>query len=503
MTSSNGQGMTVPSGPFALQLPSSPVPDRVSITAGFMPNRTATWADLEGPGCIKHIWITLSHPKSRPLISRKIIIRIYFDDAKTPQVEAPVGDFFGVMHGLDNYDINTPFLSVKALNGYNCYFEMPFAKRAQIELVNGPDHTGVYLQVDWHRYPGQEMTEARRFCARWRREMPTDRYGAGFLMLDADGPGDLVGFVYGVRLIDNVDRWSHGGAENIYIDGSGDYPAFIRGIGGEDTFGTSYGGAIHPPETHLHAGMPYYVHEDTGEARVAQRLVGYRFFAADRIPFRESIHLRFGAMKNDICATTYWYQASPLRSFVKMPDWPQMLAGVELTKGTCDLPLPDNGSWLIGPVLENQNAEAVENALKATVAGDFWEGARQETLHGFIDFTLVHRPQMHGVGTHYRQKAAEARAMIEVEADMKVSLRISWDDRLVLRVNSAPAIDMGTHTCFRERTLEVALRKGRNLISVVLTNEQGSNHGGWIFAFRALTTNGVILLPRAEDPTAK
>jgi hypothetical protein len=45
---------------------------------------------------------------------------------------------------------------------------------------------------------------------------------------------------YGVRLIDSVDRWSHGGAENIHIDGLGEQPAFLRGIGGEDTFATAY-----------------------------------------------------------------------------------------------------------------------------------------------------------------------------------------------------------------------------------------------------------------------
>ena len=36
-----------------------------------------------------------------------------------------------------------------------------------------------------------------------------------------------------VRLIDNVDRWSHGGSENIYLDGDGRHPAYLRGIGGE------------------------------------------------------------------------------------------------------------------------------------------------------------------------------------------------------------------------------------------------------------------------------
>ena len=41
--------------------------------------------------------------------------------------------------------------------------------------------------------------------------MPTQRYGRDFLMLDASVPGRLLGFVYGVRLLDDADRWSHGG----------------------------------------------------------------------------------------------------------------------------------------------------------------------------------------------------------------------------------------------------------------------------------------------------
>ena len=37
--------------------------------------------------------------------------------------------------------------------------------------------------------------------------------GEEYLMLDAVGRGRLLGFVLGVRLYDDVDRWSHGGAE--------------------------------------------------------------------------------------------------------------------------------------------------------------------------------------------------------------------------------------------------------------------------------------------------
>lgn len=55
--------------------------------------------------------------KGRAKLPGKII-----DGSGVPHVEAPVGDFFGVMHGVHFYPINTPWLSVKQYSGYNCYF---------------------------------------------------------------------------------------------------------------------------------------------------------------------------------------------------------------------------------------------------------------------------------------------------------------------------------------------------------------------------------------------
>lgn len=502
----------VPSGPFGLDLPADPVSDHVSVTKSISAGQTVDYATLDGPGCIKRIWITLGRPAGsgrslapdakpiRALQNRKIILRIYFDGARTPNVEAPLGDFFGVMHGVDFYPVNTPFISVKEHNGYECFFEMPFARSARLEIANGPDaNNSFYLQVAWHRYPGQEMKETRRFSAQWRREMPTARYGNDYLILDADGPGQLIGFFYGVRLIDSVDRWSHGGAENIYLDGLGEQPAYLRGIGGEDTFATSYGGVLHRPETHLHDGIPYYVSEDTGEARSAQRLVGYRFYVADSIRFRESVRFQFGAMENDIASMVYWYQQGAPRRYVAMPEWGKMLPGAELKAGAMDLPMPDHGSWRLGPVLNNEDAAAMRQALQAPSGkseAPAGAGTKRATIHGFVDFNHLHRPGTKGVGTHHRKKAAEAVTFLEAPADLTAKVRVAWDGRLVLRVNDA-ATDFGTHGAFRQRTVEVPLKKGRNRVSVLLSNDTGTNHGGWAFAFRATAPDGSILVPRA------
>jgi len=492
-----------PSGYFNLDLPKDAVPDRVSFVKRAQPNSRETYAELDGPGCIKHIYLTLSKPiapNAQPMMGRNIIIRIYFDDSTVPHVEAPAGDFFGVMHGVNYYKVDTPLLSVQEWSGYNSYFEMPFAKNARIEFeVSGERDMSIYLQVDWHRYPDQELKEPRRFCASWRRENPTQRYGEDFLILDADGPGQLIGFFYGVRLIDNTDRWSHGGADNIYIDGLGAQPAFIRGIGGEDVFGTSFGGALHPPESHMWAGMPYYTHEDTGEARVAQRLVGYRFFVPDPIRWKESIHLRFGTMENDVCATVYWYQTKPPRPYVKLPKFEAMLPGAVLKRGEMDLPLPDHGTWLLNGPIDNANNAAITEALRGPLPPDFKPGGenwvKQRSDHGFTDFNHAWRPHTRGAGIHYRGHASQAACVLDVDRDLTATFQIAWDDRLVLRVNGDAPRDLGEQKRFRKQTIEVPLKAGANRVVLLLSNEQGSNHGGWTIAFKATTPDGQILKP--------
>jgi hypothetical protein len=492
---------------LGLDLPKKGIADRVSMTRALAPNTRTVYAQLDGPGVIRHLWMT---PTNQFEGNRHTIIRIFFDDSEVPNVEAPVGDFFGVMHGREYYDINSVFLSVKGWEGYACYFPMPFAKNARIEFETGPDGAGVYLQCDWTRFPGQVMKETQRFCARWRREAPCEAYGRDYLMLDADGPGRLVGFVYGVRLYDNEDRWSHGGSDNLYIDGEADIPSYLRGIGGEDVFGVGYGGVLHPPDSHLFTGMPFYIHEDTGEARPAPTLVGYRFFVHDAIQFERSIHMRFGCMRNDICSTVYWYQNGAPRPFVKLPEWSKLLTNtapsarprrlkppIEVKREEVDLPLPESGAWELAGVFDNANGEAMRGpvAAESAPAGATW--VPYQASHGFVDFAHVFRPHERGAGVYYSDKAALARTIIEAPGDMTASVRVAYDDQLILRINGDAPHQLGEHAAFRPETLSVKLRKGPNTVIVKLSNTQGSNHGGWVFNLRVTTPDGTVLVPKA------
>ena len=52
---------------------------------------TITVLDENGPGEVSHIWFTIADREQHHL--KKIVLRMYWDEEKTPSVEAPIGDF--------------------------------------------------------------------------------------------------------------------------------------------------------------------------------------------------------------------------------------------------------------------------------------------------------------------------------------------------------------------------------------------------------------------------
>ena len=504
-----------------LQLPKDFIPDRVLDSPDLEANKKYVLAELGGPGCIRRIWMAV---RPFPVVNRQIVIRIYWDDEPEPSVEAPLGDLFGLCHGIPFYEINSLYLSVKGQSALNCYFPMPFAKSARIEAEAGPldEPLGLFYHIDWHRYQEGDLKEDLRFHAKWRREYPTQAFREEYTVMNAVGRGRLLGFVYGVRLYDDAARWSHGGAENIYIDGEGE-PAFLRGSGGEDTFGTSYGGALHTPETHLDAGTPYYYHEDTGAARPSQRLAAYRFFEKDAIPFKSSIDFRFGCVANDICSTAYWYQTEPHHEFFRIPPWDKFLPATELKRGEYDIVDESGGEWWLCGPFENAREEGMNKALPpesefkidAAYDGGFkgespWlypesgfvdqhiaRWVRRRELDGFIDFNHVFRPWHRGVSPCW-PGLAYALTWLEIDRDGEAVLSLGWDDELRLRVNDGEETNLGNHTSFRRGEIKVRLKEGKNKILLKLSNTKGSTWGAWCYAFRATLTDGTILKPKVD-----
>ena len=132
---------------------------------------TLTVAELQGPGVIAHIWFTIAH--SAKNYSRLLTLRMYWDGEKHPSVECPVGDFFGIGHGIDKPFSSLPIRVTSEGRGRNCYWPMPFRRSARITVTNESDQRcdALYYYIDWQKHPSLPADTAY-FHAMYRQEFP-------------------------------------------------------------------------------------------------------------------------------------------------------------------------------------------------------------------------------------------------------------------------------------------------------------------------------------------
>ena len=154
---------------------------------------TVTLADIPGPGVIQHIWITVTEAAYRDCV-----LRMYWDDAKEPAVESPLGDFFAAGFG-ERREIRSVPVQVEGGDGYNCYWPMPFHKRGVITATNEgvKNVRSFYYHIDYTEESSLPPQTAY-FCAQYRNEFP-EKLGRDYLILDAVGQGQLFFLVGGVE----------------------------------------------------------------------------------------------------------------------------------------------------------------------------------------------------------------------------------------------------------------------------------------------------------------
>ncbi|MBM3285714.1 MAG: DUF2961 domain-containing protein, partial [Candidatus Aminicenantes bacterium] len=135
------------------------------------PGETKILAALKGPGKITHIWMTIFSEDLR--YPRSVVLRMYWDGAKVPSVETPIGDFFGCGNGM-KADVNSLPVKVSSYGrAYNCYWVMPFAKEAVITITNesGKRTPACYYQIDWRKLD-EVPDNLMYFHARYHQEYP-------------------------------------------------------------------------------------------------------------------------------------------------------------------------------------------------------------------------------------------------------------------------------------------------------------------------------------------
>ena len=243
-------------------------------------------ADLEGPGVVRHIWMTF--PPAPPSDMRAVWMEIFYDDATAPSASLPCLDFFGLPHGRP-----VPYASALTTmpegRGLNAFFPMPFRGRMRVELTNGsPRAIELYYQIDYTRQREIPADVGLLHCA-FRRENPTTM-GRDFVIADVPtGPGRFLGCVVGVRVVDD-GTWYGEGEVKVFRDGDRDRPT-ICGTGLEDYVGSAWGmGAHHGP----YAGAPLVV-DRLGADSVPLSLpafVGfYRWHVVDPIVFTDDLRV--------------------------------------------------------------------------------------------------------------------------------------------------------------------------------------------------------------------
>lgn len=270
-----------------------------------------TLMDVDGPGVIQHIWITVDERRYRDLI-----LRVYWDNESEPSVEAPLGDFFCCGFAKRAKVLSLP-INVNPSGGMNCYFPMPFRGHARVTIENrAPDAQGGFFYTI--NYALTEVPEDEGyFHAQFRRANPL-AYGEDFIILDGvRGQGQFVG-VY-MAWQQNVAGWWGEGEIMFFLDGDDEFPT-ICGTGTEDYFGGAWGFGENFSAPFL--GYPF----GQPDFKVGNRHGLYRFHVMDPVRFAESMRVtmqaigwrsegRYLPLQDDIASVAYWYQREPHAAF--------------------------------------------------------------------------------------------------------------------------------------------------------------------------------------------
>jgi hypothetical protein len=311
---------------------------------------TLTLAEIDGPGVIRHIWITVAdRTDAGPFVLRDLVLRAYWNGSDSPSVEVPLGDFF--CNGFATRALVTSVPVVVApTGGMNCYFPMPFHSGARITLES--QHAGdlehVFFQIDYTT--GDDITaDTPTFHAQWRRSDGTTELGVDHVILDrAEGPGTYIGTY--VALTSLHRYWWGEGEVKFFVDDDTTHPTLCS-TGLEDYAGGAWAfqdelRTSPAPEiltfSAPYCGYPFHSTRDATQAspfstEMAPMHGLYRWHLPDPIHFQKRLKVtlqQIGAWdhglferQDDIATTAYWYEQGTSTPFPELPAaaqrWPR------------------------------------------------------------------------------------------------------------------------------------------------------------------------------------
>lgn len=232
---------------------------------------------------------------------RELCLQIRFDGREQPAVWCPLGDFFGTAPGKNLYQT---YCTSMADDGLYAFWYMPFAKSAEVELINdGSASRTVEVQVA--AAPLVRSFEGLgHFHCKWHRDteqLSADRW-PDWLLLRTQGRGRFMGVM--LHVWNPQGGWWGEGDEKFFVDGE-KFPSTF-GTGSEDYFGYAW----------CHPGLfqqAFHAQTMTMGNRGHQSVL--RWHVADNIPFQDSFegviekYYRTEEKGTLYAATVCWYLA--------------------------------------------------------------------------------------------------------------------------------------------------------------------------------------------------
>ncbi|MDP6115408.1 MAG: DUF2961 domain-containing protein [Planctomycetota bacterium] len=297
--------------------------DAWSIPAG----ESAVLADIKGPGKITHIWMTQPHHY------RECLLKFTWDNAKQPSVVVPLGDFFGLGHGIVNSYQSMLFTASTRNNNnlgggcaLNSYVPMHFRERAVVELLNESSESHrQYFYVD---YETEDVAdECGYFHAEFRRTNPFGGWGHevtvnhaeanivnkereawtnNYLILETKGRGHYIGCNLSVTNFQGT--WWGEGDDMIWIDGY-KWPPELHGTGSEDYLNQAWG---MQDNAFLRNGSSIHERNTDGYQ------TSYVHHIENPIRFQKEVkvtieHGHGNHLANEMSSVAYWYAEKPTR----------------------------------------------------------------------------------------------------------------------------------------------------------------------------------------------
>jgi hypothetical protein len=372
------------------------------LEASVEPGRGWKWApEKKGPGAIAELELRLEADRLEEAL-RGTLLGISFDGSVQPQVEAPVGDFFGSGPGVNPHS-SLPF-TVKPDGTMICRFVMPYSRSVGLEIRNFTS-APVRLQGSVKISPWSWDARSLHFRAKWSadHDLFGDGKGVDLPFAVVIGKGLFLGCAAMIVNPSGVPtawgNWWGEGDEKILVDGEPCPSTF--GTGSEDYFNYSWS----RPDLfdHPYCGQPLDSGPDT-----AGYVSNHRFQIMDAITFERSLAAYLELMTHNPTPGLSYARIAYLYAFPQAADDHRALMPSDLKV----------------PLLPAREPKATHGASGATF--HHFEDLKPSSSAGKLD------PRPLNLASRGRMLAWEARAGEKLEAAFAVEKEAQYAIRLVL-----------------------------------------------------------------------